>query len=116
MSTDGFNDPHDWDYPEIKGTGTREMSANSLRVPTRHDPLTLAEIADLERQLRKMLDEKLPSYHLLRCQLDNVSRLHATIAFYHELFKGTRDLISLDAALPKRVVRNGIAYLEDQRP
>lgn len=83
-----------------------------IRLPTRHDPLTVDEQADLDCQLGKMFDQNLPSYHMLASQLDNVGRLHATLQFYRNLIAEMgRDVAKVDEALPRRVIRNGIAYL-----
>ncbi len=79
-----------------------------LVLPGPHDPLTVREQADLERQIEKgALETHLA---LLTCEYQNVLRLMATLDLYRRLL-GVRG-VNPDEALPARVRVNGIDYLE----
>jgi hypothetical protein len=82
-----------------------------LRLATKHDALTADEQADLDRQLSKMLARHDLRYEFHRNEVENIARLHATLSFYRALMD-TRG-IDYAAALPRRVRRNGIDYIQD---
>ncbi len=84
----------------------------SLRLPEFDDPLTVTEQQELEKRLGLLLSSKQQSFHLLRMEVENFARQTVTLAFYRDLIAYQRDLVTVDAELPKRVVVNGIAYLE----
>jgi hypothetical protein len=93
----------------------------ACRLPGPNDPLTLREQDELEARLASLLGHaaRFPVREpttILRCEVENVARMMATLQFYRGILATHRDLATLDAALPPRVTINGIAYLTIEHP
>ena len=77
-----------------------------LSLPGPNDPLTFGELDDLERQL-----EKIVSNRLRYCEWQNVVRLMMTVRRYRE----TNDPRAVNASLPQRTTIDGVDYLPARR-
>lgn len=82
------------------------------RPPTIRDPLSVDEQMELEHHL--LFGCFFPGAKITQAERENVLRMAATLSFYRDLLQKLNCIP--DASLPKRVVINGVCYLEVPPP